>query len=164
MARIQFRTDYQLDKIKCEGKLILWLAKTWDSARYFENHPKEEAKGWKRLISPSLWFQSSQEFLDRDFSKSLPRAYDWIQEQTLSEQRDLKNWYAIQGFHILEGYNQRPETKQRAPLDEFVAEQVRRIPQKILEKEQTRSVKWANRERAFDVNASIREIYREQLL
>jgi len=98
MARVLWRTEYQLKRLKCKGQLILWLAKTWDVARYYEEHPEEEASGLRKLFSPSSWFQSSQEFLDKHFLKSLHGAYQWIQEQNPLEQSDLKIGTLFAGF------------------------------------------------------------------
>lgn len=164
MQRIKFRIDYQLEKIKIQGQMILWLSQTWDSIKYFKEHPEKEAIGLRKLFSPRFWFQSKQEYLHKLFSETLGWAYEWLQEQDPLEQRDLKNARAIFGIDILN--NQRTEITQKAPIDEFVAEQIRRIPYKVIEKTYEREkngIKWVNGETIADRSCTLDELYGRQL-
>ncbi|MBS3153436.1 hypothetical protein J4426_02645 [Candidatus Woesearchaeota archaeon] len=168
MTRIRFRTEYQLDKISLEGQLIISLPITWEGARQFEKHPEEAGMGGlRKLFSPRFWFQTPQEYLDKEFSESLQRAYEWLQEERPLEQCDLKNRYAIVGLYLLNRYNEAPTTTQKAPLDEVVAKQVRRVPSEIIEelgsRGKKRKIKLVNGQTIVDMDCTLNELYGEQL-
>lgn len=134
IARAFWRTKYQLERIGLEGEMITSLARTWMSARHYERHPEDNPRGLRRLFLPRFWFQSPQEYLDKLFLEYSQKAYDWLQEERPLEQSDLKNMHAIVGLYLLDRYNEaHPTTARKAPLDEFVAEQIRKVPNGIIE-------------------------------
>lgn len=158
-----FRTSYQLERLSIEGRLIISLAETWMSARYYEKHPEDNPKGLRRLFSPKFWFQSPQEWLDKVFEENSQKAYEWLQEERPLEQCDLKNMFAIGGFYLIDMHNRSPKTTQQAPIDEFVSEQIRKVPKGIIEgissKNDKGGFKLVNGEKIVDFDSKLTEIY-----
>ena len=111
------RAQYQ--KFLCSLKAIevLSLATAWNVARQREHPPK----GIEKLFS---WIPGSIESFYKSFLKGKQRAYEWLQEERPLEQCDIKNGYAIIGFNLINRYNKNPINTQKAPIDEFVAEQI----------------------------------------
>lgn len=167
MERIRFRTEYQLKRIILEGQGLISLSKMWESARYFEDHPEEEIKGLRRLFSPGYWFHTVQEYLDKGFSEYLQKAYVWLQEERPLEQCHLKNMYAILGLYWLDRYNEVPTTTQKAPLDEVVAKQIKRVPSEIIKGIGNRGkkgkIKLVSGQKIVDIDCTVEELYGEQL-
>jgi hypothetical protein len=101
--------------------------------------------------------------MDKEFETALQMAYGWLEEGRPLEQCDLKNFRAISGLDTLEKYNKTTNetTTRPAPLDEFVAEQIRRVPQELIERafKKEPDLKWVNGERIADFDSTLAEIY-----
>ncbi len=162
MVRIKFRTEYQLEKIGMEAHYFITpLSRIWSTARYWGKNP---LKGLKKVC---FWNWGAQKSLDKQFKKNLQTAYQWLQEERPLEQCDLKNMHAILGLYLLNKYNEAPTTTQKAPLDEVVAKQVRRVPNEIIENLGGRGkkgeIKLVNGKTIVNINCTLGELYANQL-
>jgi len=157
MNRVLFRASYQYDKLNIQLKYdILQMLPYWRIARDCEDNPPKGIIG--KLFS---WTLGSQEYWDKCFLKNRQKAYEWLQEGRPLEQCDIQNKYAILGINLINRYNQRPEISRKVPLDEFVAEQIRRVPEETIDKSFERELgfKWVNGERIVDMNCTLGELY-----
>ncbi len=159
--KVLFRADYQIAKIGIGAEKLAFMFKAWNQARYYENHPEKKFGILEKLFFPPFWGKTLQQFWDKVFVTQLQRAYEWLQEDNPLEQCDLKNRYAINGLNLLCEYNQWPEHTQKAPLDEFVAEQIKGIPEKIIEKVVRTELdfKWVYGEKIVDMDCTLGELY-----
>lgn len=159
--RKYFRTECQLKRFKIEGELIRLMTDSWKVARHYEEYPEDNPRWLWRVFYPRLWFQSPQQWMDKEFEDALWRAHEWLQENRPLEQCDFKNQSAIFGFSLLNGYNNLPTTTRKAPLNEFVAEEIRRIPQEIIDKSYKNewNFKWVNGDRIVNTSCTLGELY-----
>src|SRR3989344_7977720 len=101
---------------------------------------------------------------NKNYRREMQRAYDWLQEDQLLEQCDIKNLFAMFGVKRIDIFNREVPEAMRTPIDEFVIEQVRRVPEKLLEKpfgDREITYKWIKGDQSFDFDSPISEIYRE---
>ena len=109
---------------------IMHLTVMWTGARFYENNPLSVLSKMKR---PYLWFRNTGRYFDHQFEKLQGEAYKGLQECEPLQQADIKDLVSAYALHQLDLYNQ-DHSHQPAPLDAFVAEQVRRIPSEVLDK------------------------------
>ena len=148
------------------------LGISFRQARYYEQHPGEEIKGLKRLFLPQNWinYYSNQKFQDKRFLNGLKLAYDWVQEQDIFNQRDYKNRASIFGFSQLNKILKNQNIP-KPPIDEFVLEQVNRIPDSILggimdiqKRKERVFYRWDGNEVIRDLKGStLKDLYGKQL-
>lgn len=99
---------------------------------------------------------------DKNYRRGIQRAYNWLQEDQLLEQCDLKNLFAILGLKQIDVFNREVPEAMRAPIDEFVVEQVRRVPEKLSKKPfRDREIiyQWVREDQMFDFDSPMSEIY-----
>lgn len=123
-------------------------------ARELEVKARKGLKGyWDRWLAKQY---------DKNYRRGIQRAYDWLQENQLLEQCDLKNLFAMFGIKQIDAFNRKVPETMRAPIDEFVVEQVRRVPEKLLEKpfgDREIMYKWLREDQTFDFECPMSEIY-----
>lgn len=160
--RTLFRTSFQLDKLRIQGLGVIFISADWIAGRYYEQNPEEGFGFLERLANvfiPNKWGKSPKQIYDERFRVKLQRGYEWLQEDRPLEQCDYKNRDAIIGFDCLDKCSKAPSLAMMStPLDDFVAEQIRRIPKSMTENSNI-NFKWVNGEKIVDMDCTLNELY-----
>lgn len=153
------RTDYQIWKIGIEGMMMGLMAKDWELGRYYENHPEKKLNFSERLSNIFSGVKTLQQLCDKRFFAQINKAYAWLQEGNPLEQCDLKNLYALNG---LDSLNKMPERiSPKPPLDEFVSEQISKIPPEIIDNSLKQEIgfKLVCKDRVVDMDGTLKTLY-----